>query len=384
MLTGQLTIAYSDGTDVSTLAPNEVAGFTKLEGDVEVLVGFSPRTPHWLKDETVRGHTIMAGYGLTEPIASGRISYVPIRLSAVPRFVRDIAHPDVGVISGVRRGSGFAYAENVGWGPALARYAGTVIVEVLNGAIDLGGPMIEADVKECIEANSRRVDPPSFRSPDATDHEIARHVLTVLPAEPTIQLGPGGVPDAIVAALDHPVHVWSGVITNSVGALAANGLLLGEVTAAYTWGGAPIRELASAGRLRLVSVEETHDISLLSSIERFVGLNTALQLGLDGSVNVERIGGRVVSGIGGHADFCAGASRSPGGVSIVALRSMNKHGESTIVPRVETVSTPHCDVEVVVTEHGVADLRGLDDPVRARRIIEVAAPEHRDALRSAL
>jgi acyl-CoA hydrolase len=368
-------IAYSDGTDVPTVAPSDVARIANLRRDVEVLVGFSPTTPEWLKDQTVRGRTIMAGYGLTEPIASGRISYVPIRLSAVPRFVRDIARPDVGVITGVRRGSGFAYAENVGWGPALARHAGTVIVEVVDAARDLDGPMIEADIAHGLA---------SFRPPDTTDHEIARHVLTVLPTKPTIQLGPGGVPDAIVAALDRPVHVWSGVITDSVCALMNSGLLLGDVTAAYTWGGAAIRELASAGRLRLVSVEETHDISLLSSIECFVGLNTALQLGLDGSVNVERVNGRVVAGIGGHADFCAGASRSPGGVSIVALRSTTKHGESTIVPRVETVSTPHCDVEVVVTEHGVADLRGIDDPARARRIIEVAAPEHRDALRSAL
>ena len=97
-------------------------------------------------------------------------------------------------------------------------------------------------------------------------------------------------------------------------------------------------------------------------------------------MNVERVGGRIVGGVGGHADFCAGASRSPGGLSVIALRSMTARGESTIVPRVDVVTTPRTDVDMVVTEHGVADLRGLDDAARAARIVAVAAPEHRESL----
>jgi acetyl-CoA hydrolase len=104
-------------------------------------------------------------------------------------------------------------------------------------------------------------------------------------------------------------------------------------------------------------------------------------VGLDGAVNVERVGGRVVAGPGGHPDFAAGASRSPGGLSIVALPS-TAGGRSTIVAVPEVVSTPRTDVDVVVTEHGVADLRHLDDRERAARLIAVAAPEHRDELRT--
>jgi acyl-CoA hydrolase len=67
-------------------------------------------------------------------------------------------------------------------------------------------------------------------------------------------------------------------------------------------------------------------------------------------------------------------------MSVVALRSVTRTGASTIVPSVAVVSTPRCDVEVVVTEHGVADLRGVDDAERARRLAAVAAPAHREAL----
>ena len=141
--------------------------------------------------------------------------------------------------------------------------------------------------------------------------------------------------------------------------------------------------LAAEGKLRLLPLEETHDLTMLSGFERLVGCNTALQVGLDGSVNVERVGGRWVAGIGGHADFCAAAARSVGGLSIIALRSTTRSGASTIVPRVEVTSTPRCDVEVVVTEHGIADLRGVNDAQRARRLAEVAAPEHRAFLHAA-
>jgi acyl-CoA hydrolase len=124
----------------------------------------------------------------------------------------------------------------------------------------------------------------------------------------------------------------------------------------------------------------THDVTALAAIPRFVACNTALQVGLDGAVNVERVGDRIIAGIGGHADFSAGASHCADGLSVIALRSTDRAGASTIVPRVDVVSTPRCDVDVVVTEHGVADLRGHDDDERAVQLASIAAPEHRGAL----
>jgi acyl-CoA hydrolase len=124
--------------------------------------------------------------------------------------------------------------------------------------------------------------------------------------------------------------------------------------------------------LRLASVTDTNDSSAVAAIPRFVACNTAIQVGLDGSVNVERVGRRVITGIGGHSDFCAGASRSIGGLSVIAVRSTAADGSPTIVERVEVVSTPRSDIDVVVTEHGIADLRGASDDERADRLREVA------------
>ena len=109
------------------------------------------------------------------------------------------------------------------------------------------------------------------------------------------------------------------------------------------------------------------------------GLATALQVGLDGSVNSETLDGVTVGAIGGQVDFVRGANASSGGRAIIALPATS-NGRSRIVPHVETVTTTRGDVDAVVTEWGVAELAGCSLRERARRVIAIAAPEHREAL----
>jgi acyl-CoA hydrolase len=255
-----------------------------------------------------------------------------------------------------------------------------LVVEVDPDGPDLGGPPIEGTVVATVERPRPDAAAPQPRRLDAVDLAVGQHVTSVLPDDPTLQLGPGSIAEAVVAALARPVRIWSGLVTEAMADLDRRGLLRGSITAGYVWGGRAIAEVAQAGKLQLLPVEQTHDVGRVGRIDRFVACNTALQVGLDGSVNVERVGDRIVAGIGGHADFSAAAVHSKGGVSVVALRATTRSGSSTIVPRVDVVSTPRCDVDVVVTEHGVADLRGLDDAQRGRRIAAIAAPEHREWL----
>jgi acyl-CoA hydrolase len=302
----------------------------------------------------------------------------------MPSFVHDVARPDVAVVTGVRRGSDLVFGSTVGYGPAAARAATAVVVEVDEEGADFGGPPIPGNIVATIPRPvvPEPLSPP--REPDAIELAIAHNVVALLPDNATLQYGPGGIAEAIIASLERPVRIWSGLATDAVAELDRRGLLVAPAVAAYVWGTQAMADLAACGRLELRPVEDTHDVSRLAAIERFVGCNTALQVGLDGAVNVERVGGRVVAGIGGHADFCAGAARSHGGLAIVALRSQTRSGVSTIVPHVDVVSTPRCDVDVVVTEHGVADLRGIDDAERARRLVRIAAPEHRATLEAAI
>ena len=380
-MTPRALLAYADGPDAAAISPDRVASLTGID-DYEVLLGWMPEPSEWLNDPALRGQAFMAGYALAPAIAAGRVRYLPVRLSAIPRIVEGALRPEIAVVRGVPRGAGFAFAGSVGWGAAAARAASRVVVEIDPTGPDLGGPSIPGNIVATVAGPPSRAET-STRAPDSVDLAIGRSVASLVPAGATLQLGPGGIADAIVASLDRAVAIWSGLATDRVAALASRELLVGPVVTAYTWGGAAIRELAAAGRLQLVPVEESHDLGRLAAIDGFVACNTALEVGFDGAVNVERVQGRLIAGIGGHADFCAGASRSRGGISVIALRSTTRRGASTIVPSVEVVSTPRCDIEVVVTEHGVADLRGVDDGERARRLVGVAAPEHRSELAAA-
>jgi acyl-CoA hydrolase len=374
-------IAYADGPDSARSAPDAVAGLAGV-GPHDVLMGWTPGDRPWLASPTVRGWTVIPGYSLAPAVADHRVRYLPVRLSAVPRLVAGTMQPEVAVVTGVRRGDDLVFAGGPGWGPAVARAADRVVVEVHDQSADLGGPPIPGRIVATVDAPGSDDPPPPPREPDAVDLEIGRNVVSLLPDDPTVQLGPGLIAAAIVASIDRPVRIWSGLLTDAMAGLADRGLLTDRAAAAYTWGGEPIARLAAAGSLRLLPVDETHNLGRIAAIDRFVACNTALQVGLDGSVNVERVGGRLVTGIGGHADFCAGAAGSAGGLSVIALRSTTRRGVSTIVARPEVVSTPRCDVEVVVTEHGIADLRGVDDEERARRLVAIAAPEHRRELQT--
>ncbi len=205
-------------------------------------------------------------------------------------------------------------------------------------------------------------------------------MCSLLPDGATLEFGLGKVAAGVLAILDRPVKIWTGLLDEGIPMLHERGLLAGPAVASYTWGGGSIDRLHESGMLELVSATTTHDIGVISQVPRFVACNGAAQVGLDGSVNVEQVNGRTIAGIGGHADFSAGATLSHGGISVVALRSTTKRGESTIVSSVERVSTQRSDVGVVVTEHGSADLRDASEADRALLLASIAAPEHRHAL----
>jgi acetyl-CoA hydrolase len=118
-----------------------------------------------------------------------------------------------------------------------------------------------------------------------------------------------------------------------------------------------------------------------------VAINAALEVDLTGQVNAETIGGAYVGAVGGQVDFVRAAMASPGGRSIIALPSTARGGEaSRIVPRLKDgiVTTSRADADLVVTEHGIADLRGATVRERTDRLLAIADPRHRDRLTTAV
>ena len=223
-------------------------------------------------------------------------------------------------------------------------------------------------------------------APGADQLAIAERVAGLIPDGAAIQTGIGGAPAAAVATLaDHRnLVVRSGMVTEGYRALAEVGALAAgarHVTGVAFGPEGFMRWAAEA--FEFADAATTHGAAALAGVERLHAINSALQIDLFGQANVEWRGGRLVSGLGGAPDFARAARRSPGGRGILALPSTaGGGGLSRIVARLggPTVSIPRDDADLVVTEHGVADLRGAGLDARAETLIAIAAPQHRHRL----
>jgi acyl-CoA hydrolase len=380
-------IVFADGPDGPLPDPAVVSDIAGIDPAIAHLVtGWVVREPHWLKTTSVPVTTLMLGSGMRSGADSGLVRAVPTRLSALPGLLEGRLRPEVAVVGGYETNNGgWALAGSPGMALASVRHAARVVIERWPGRPPPGVPPLPIQSPKLVEVIDRTDPPdplPTNRIAD-THVNIGRFVAQLIPDQATVQWGPGVVGASVITALQTPVRVRSGLVTDEVSDLARRGLLVGAAEAADAWGGSALHDMIRTGDVVLREIDYTHDLTAISRIEQFVAINTALQVGLDGSANVEMVGGRVVSGPGGHPDFATGASRSPNGVSIVALVS-TKDGRSTIVARPDAVSTPHIDVDVVVTEHGIADLRHCDRRARADRLIAISDPAHQEELGIAL
>jgi acyl-CoA hydrolase len=376
-------VAYGDGPWAPTVDPATVAGLCDLD-EPDVLLGWTVEELPWL-EAMPPGRvttTTNAGNRLARAVTAGVVRVRSTPISAIPRLLEGELRPDVAVVSGRPAGTGFAFGPSVGWAHAAARLARRgVIVDVRPGMPAYDAPPIPGEILAVVEGP---VAPASAggRPANTPEEAIGATVAGLVPPGATLELGLGTVCDAAAEALSVGVRIRSGMVTGALVRLDRRGLLLDRAETTYAWGGDDLAALSAAGRLRIVPSDQSHDIDRLAGFEQFTAVNSALQVGLDGAVNVEVLDGRPVSGIGGHADFCAAAARSDGGLSIVALTAARR-GRSAIVPSVEKVSTPAADVHVVVTEYGVADLRDCDPGERRRRLAAIADPEFRDGLAGA-
>jgi acyl-CoA hydrolase len=229
---------------------------------------------------------------------------------------------------------------------------------------------------------------------DDVSRRIAANAASLIDDGSTLQFGVGRIPDAIMSTLAHirGLGIHSGVISDAVvdliecGAVTntGKGMDAGVTVTNHLIGTQRLYRFAHRNRAVAVRpASHTHGHAVLSRLNRLVAINSALEVGLDGSINAEIADGVMVGGIGGQLDFVRGANASPGGRAIIALPATGPGGRSRIVARVDTVTTPRADADAIVTEWGVAELRGCSLSERAPRMIAIAAPEHREALAKA-
>jgi acetyl-CoA hydrolase len=352
-------------------------------------------------EQHLRVNSLFISQNVRKAVHEGRADFTPVLLSEFPLlFKQGILPVDVALIHvSVPDEHGFcSLGVEVGLTKSPAESAKIIIAEVnqqmprtlgdsfihvsrLNHIIPVDYPIIEMPQSE--EGNSEVVE------------KIAGFIAELIPDGATMQLGIGAIPDAVLKYLHHKkdlgVHsemfsdgvidlVNEGVLTN-----ARKSLHPGKIIAGFMLGTQQLYKWSDDNPLiEMHRTEYVNDPFVIAQNDRMVAINSAIEVDLTGQVCADSIGPKFYSGVGGQLDFIYGASRSKGGVPIIALPSTTILRDGTPVTRIAAmlkqgagVTTSRNHVRYVVTEYGVADLYGKTIHQRARQLINIAHPDFR-------
>ncbi|HJT88113.1 MAG TPA: acetyl-CoA hydrolase/transferase C-terminal domain-containing protein [Bryobacteraceae bacterium] len=350
-------------------------------------------------DGHFRHNGLFLGANVREAVAAGRADYTPIALGQIENLFCSGALPLDVVLLQLSPPDHYGYLSlGVGVDCTLnaARCAKYVIAEV-NDRMPrtLGDCFLHVSKLNAIVESSRpllELKPEPFTD---LQRRIGEHVASLIPDGATLQLGIGGIPDAVLACLrdKRDLGIHSEMCSDGVVPLIQAGIINGERKTIHRGKVVVGFVLGTENLFRFVDENPifefhptmyTNDPFVIAQNEKMVAINSAIQVDLTGQVCADSIGTRPYSGFGGQLDFMRGAARSPGGKPIIALPSTAR-GEtiSRIVPMLDPgagVVTTRADVHYVVTEYGVAYLHGKTLRQRAEALIPIAHPKFRNEL----
>lgn len=253
-----------------------------------------------------------------------------------------------------------------------------------------------SDIDACVEVDDPLVTLP-VSVPDEKEEKIGRYIAGEIPDGATLQIGVGGIPNAVLSALsghrDLGLHteamtdgvvplIQSGVINNS-----EKKVFPGKCVASLALGSQRLYDFMDYNPDIIVKdVAWTNDPFRIRQNPKVMAINSAIEIDLTGQVCADSIGTRMFSGVGGQHDFMYGGAMSEGGKTFIAMTASSGKGVSKITPTLTPgagVVTPRALVQYVVTEYGIAFLRGKDLAQRAKALISIAAPEAREELEKA-
>jgi 4-hydroxybutyrate CoA-transferase len=344
--------------------------------------------------------SLFVGPATREAVREGRADYVPVFFAEIPRLFLD-GHlpPDVVLIHvSTPDKHGFcSFGISVDYTKAAAQVAGTVIAQVTpNMPRTHGDSFIHiSEIDAIVESDEPVIElAPPFVGP--VEEAIGRNIASLVEDGSCLQLGIGGIPDAVLLFLHdkNDLGIHSEMFSEGVVDLYHEGVITNrnktinrdKMVASFLMGTRRLYDFVDDNpAVNMFPVNITNDPYLIGQNDRVVAINSALQVDVMGQVAADAMGEVQYSGIGGQVDFMRGAARSREGKAIIALPSTAKKGAvSRIVAALSpgtAVTTMRADVDYIVTEHGVAHLRGKGLRERAEALIEIADPAFRDQIR---
>ena len=373
----------------------------ELEG-VEICQALTVGSAEYVSPEMeghLRVNTMFISHNTRKAVQDGRADFTPVLLSEFPLLFKNKVLP-VNVafvhLSPPDQHGYCSFGVEVGLSKSPAESADIIIAEV-NEQMPrtLGDSFIHVSAIDAIVP----VDYPLAELPmgggkaTETVQKIAGYIADLIPDGATMQMGIGAIPDAVLNHLfdkkDLGIHtelfsdgvidlVEAGVLTN-----ARKTIHPGKIVAGFILGTERLYQWVHNNPLiEFLRTEYVNDPFVIAQNERMVAINSAIEVDLTGQICADSIGTKLYSGVGGQLDFIYGASRSRGGIPIIALPSKAKE-ISRIVPTLKKgagVITTRSHVHYVVTEYGVAELYGKTIQQRAKELIRIAHPEFRDQL----
>ena len=349
----------------------------------------------------LRVNTLFISQNVRKAVQEGRADFTPVLLSEFPLLFKHGYLPlDAALIHlSMPDEHGFcSFGVEVGLTKTPAETASVIIAEV-NAQMPrtLGDSFIHVSRLDHIIPVSYAIPEMPLRAEGGSDvvEKIAGFIAELIPDGATMQLGIGAIPNAVLKYLQHKkdLGVHSELFSDGVIELVNSGVLTssrktlhpGKIIAGFMLGSKDLYHWADDNPLiEMHRTEYVNDPFVIAQNERMVAINSAIEVDLTGQVCADSIGPKLYSGVGGQLDFIYGASRSKGGVPIIALPSTTTLKDGTLVTRIASVLklgagvvTSRNHVHYVVTEYGIADLYGKTIRQRARQLINIAHPDFR-------
>ena len=349
----------------------------------------------------IRHNSLFVGNATRSAVNEGRASFTPSFFYEIPSLFREGHLPvDVALIQvSPPDEAGFcSYGVSNDYTKAAAE-AAKIIIAQINQKMPrvLGDNFIHiSDIDYCICTD----EPIETLKPlilNEVTLQIGKYCAMLIPNGSTLQMGIGGIPDAVLYALQNKkdLGIHSELISDGIVELMKAGIVNNrlknhhsdKIVATFAMGTEKLYDfLHNNHNISFMSVDYVNHPLTIAKHHQMVSINACIEVDLMGQVNSESIGGKQYSGTGGQVDFIRGARLSEQGKSIIALPSTAKNGMiSRIVPMLETgtvVTTTRNDIEFVVTEFGIAELRGKTISQRAEALIKIAHPNFRDELKA--
>jgi acyl-CoA hydrolase len=348
-----------------------------------------------------RCESFFVGANVRKATMQGLADYIPVFLSEIPGLIRKgIVNIDVALMN-VSPPDKFGYVSlgsSVDVAVAAVQCAKHVVAQTNTKVprVFVDGSMHMCHFDTFVEHDSDIIEVP-VPQPTQTEDKIADYVASLVDDGATMQMGIGGIPNAVLTKLvNHKnlgVHtemfsdgviplVESGVINNS-----AKRVVPGQIVSSFIMGSQKVYDfLHDNSQIAMMDCSFVNDVRIIRRNPKVTAINSAIEIDLTGQVCADSIGTKHYSGVGGQIDFIRGASYSLGGKPIIAISSQTGKGISKIVPTLKVgagVVSTRANVHYVITEFGIAYLYGQSMKERARRMIKIAHPDHREGLEKA-